>query len=548
MSFSDKYDLEFLDYGQSGWEGIFTTDMEILDDVVQTRAIVTLESDVEAYMALGLTASGTYEKIISVSGTTDDMICISIESGTAGETIRGQLTGFIENPLWSWTIAGDVYLSDTVSGSLTQTPPAVDPQRIGIADSATSLFITAQDGATGPTGAAGPTGATGATGPAGTAGSTTLSGLTDTPDTYDNGKYLQSTASGTQWQTISGSGGVTNHSELNELDYASAGHTGFASSDALTSVSGALQSEVDGNTALIGTASGTLQSAIDGKDNYGSWSYAVDGVPQDQITSGDSLDFVGGDNITITRTADDQITISGSEGVTNHSELNELDYASAGHTGFASATDLTNVSGTADTNTSNLTTLQSDFTTHSGTANIHTVLNDTVSGTDNVWSADKIIDFTQNGATTIGDYGFYQDQKAQNSESGTFTQGAWRTRTLNTTVYESGSTISRSGNVITLTAGTYKIRGSAPAHYIWDHQTRFQNTTDASTALWGTPEVAVNVDEQTRSFVEGVITITANKSFELQHRCGTTRNTDGFGKHVNWGTEVFAMLDIEKIS
>ena len=66
--------------------------------------------------------------------------------------------------------------------------------------------------------------------------------------------------------------------------------------------------------ADVTTISGDLQTQIDTKDSYTSWSFAVDGATKDAITSGDVLDFVGGDNITITRTADDQITISGSAG------------------------------------------------------------------------------------------------------------------------------------------------------------------------------------------------------------------------------------------
>ncbi len=66
--------------------------------------------------------------------------------------------------------------------------------------------------------------------------------------------------------------------------------------------------------AEVITISGGLQTQIDGKDNYASWSFAVDGVTKDAITSGDVLDFIGGDNITVTRSADDQITISGSAG------------------------------------------------------------------------------------------------------------------------------------------------------------------------------------------------------------------------------------------
>ena len=77
-------------------------------------------------------------------------------------------------------------------------------------------------------------------------GSQTLIGLLDTPAGYDTGKYLQSTASGTEWGTISG-----NHSEFSELDYASAGHTGFqpagdyATDAELTTTSGTLQTDID---------------------------------------------------------------------------------------------------------------------------------------------------------------------------------------------------------------------------------------------------------------------------------------------------------------
>ena len=91
------------------------------------------------------------------------------------------------------------------------------------------------------------------------------------------------------------------HSDIGNLDYASAGHTGFASTAALTSTSGVLQTNIDANTALISTVSGMLD---------------------------------------------------------DHDEMNNLDYASAGHTGFqpagdyATNTDLTTVSGLTDTNAS----------------------------------------------------------------------------------------------------------------------------------------------------------------------------------------------------
>ncbi len=59
----------------------------------------------------------------------------------------------------------------------------------------------------------------------------TLLDLIDTSAFYDDGKYLRSTTSGAEWTsefvaTVSGA----DHATLDNLDYASAGHTGFASS------------------------------------------------------------------------------------------------------------------------------------------------------------------------------------------------------------------------------------------------------------------------------------------------------------------------------
>ena len=139
---TDKYDLHTIDYSVQGWDAIMTTDMEKLDDIIQTRTLITLESATEAYKVLGLTSTGTFEKKISITGNTNDIFCISIEAGTAAEIIRGQMTGLITNAGWSWNINNDIYLSDTVSGTLTQSAPAIDPQRIGVAVNTTTMLIT----------------------------------------------------------------------------------------------------------------------------------------------------------------------------------------------------------------------------------------------------------------------------------------------------------------------------------------------------------------------------------------------------------------------
>lgn len=86
--------------------------------------------------------------------------------------------------------------------------------------------------------------------------------LDDTPDTYSDGLYLKATSSGVEWATASGGGGTSNHSELNELDYALSGHSGFSptihthTESDVTDLDKYTQVEVD-------TISGSLSSEID---------------------------------------------------------------------------------------------------------------------------------------------------------------------------------------------------------------------------------------------------------------------------------------------
>jgi len=162
--------------------------------------------------------------------------------------------------------------------------------------------------------------------------------------------------------TVSGSI-VTEHSGLSELDYASAGHTGFqptgdyATNTDLATVSGLVDtntsdistnaSDIGDNTTLIGTTSGTLQADID--SNTG-----------DISTLDTKIDTTSG-------TLQDGIDTNAGNIVTDHSDLDELDYASAGHSGFqiagdyATDADLATVSGLVDTNTSDIGDNTSDI-------------------------------------------------------------------------------------------------------------------------------------------------------------------------------------------
>jgi hypothetical protein len=146
-------------------------------------------------------------------------------------------------------------------------------------------------------------------------------------------------------------------------------------------------------------------------------------------------------------------------------------------------------------------------------------------------------------------YMLYEDQKTQNTHGGTFTSGSWQTRTLNTEVYDTNADGSLSSNQITLAAGTYIFRAWAVALNVGNHQTRFYNVTDGSVVAVGTVvSSGSGSNTATLSFVTGKFTIASSKAFRLEHRCSTTVSSVGFGYASNWTTEVYAHVEIVRLS
>lgn len=143
-----------------------------------------------------------------------------------------------------------------------------------------------------------------------------------------------------------------------------------------------------------------------------------------------------------------------------------------------------------------------------------------------------------------------EDQQSSGTAGGTFTSGAWQTRTLNTVKTNQISGASVASNQITLPAGTYFISATAPAYLVNAHKLKLRNITDSSDAIIGTSEISDSVSgSQTRSRLCGRITIAAQKVFELQHQCGTTRATNGFGYTSGLSVvEVFSEIQVWKVA
>jgi hypothetical protein len=140
-----------------------------------------------------------------------------------------------------------------------------------------------------------------------------------------------------------------------------------------------------------------------------------------------------------------------------------------------------------------------------------------------------------------------QDQKSSGTDGGTFTSGDWQTRTLNTEVTdEIGSTLS--SDQFTLPAGTYWIEASAPATNVNAHKLALYNVSDTAYVLYGV-NCGTNGAPEPTAHLHGRFTIADTKTFELRHRCGTTRATDGFGLAASFSViEIYADVRVWKVS
>ena len=149
----------------------------------------------------------------------------------------------------------------------------------------------------------------------------------------------------------------------------------------------------------------------------------------------------------------------------------------------------------------------------------------------------------------IRDYILVRDEKSNGTSGGTFTSGAWRTRTINTEVSDVGNLCSISANQITLEAGTYECKIHVPAFAVGRNKAVLFNVSDSAIELFGTSEYVSNVTaSMVHSIIAGKFTISTSKVFEIQHQCESTGATYGFGVESNFGTiEIYTIAEFWKI-
>ena len=143
----------------------------------------------------------------------------------------------------------------------------------------------------------------------------------------------------------------------------------------------------------------------------------------------------------------------------------------------------------------------------------------------------------------------FNETQAASTTGGTFTSGAWQTRTLNTTVVNNITSCSLASNAVSLPAGTYYMRAVAPAFQVNEHQVKIYNSTDSTDVVLGTQVYNYSTMEVTgTSEAKGVVTITGTKSFVVQHRCTATKTSQGFGTAITWGNCIFSTFEITRIA
>jgi hypothetical protein len=123
------------------------------------------------------------------------------------------------------------------------------------------------------------------------------------------------------------------------------------------------------------------------------------------------------------------------------------------------------------------------------------------------------------------------EHRLDSKYGGTFTEGAWRIRTLDTEAFDPDNIVSLSSNEFTLAAGTYFIKWSAPALRTDRHCSKLYNVTDSSDVALG--EGTYNNDygsyAETRSDGAARVTITGSKAFQIMHYAQDTQASYGFG-------------------
>jgi len=151
----------------------------------------------------------------------------------------------------------------------------------------------------------------------------------------------------------------------------------------------------------------------------------------------------------------------------------------------------------------------------------------------------------------VHDCAIFYDQKPAGQPGGNATPWVWMTRTLNTTQYQLGNSISRNGDTIILHPGIYDVEISVPAYQVSEHQGRLYCISDNSASIFGTSAFTKNglAHSSNNSYIKGILEIPTIKEFIIQHACYDHTSLDDLGKPVGLSQpEIYTQVKIIKIN
>jgi len=138
---TDKLNLYEIDLSVSGWDAIFNTDIQTIDDGISTIEILEYGETIAAYEAVYVKSDGK-AWLAEADGTKQPAFGIAIDAGIATDNKRIRTRGLMTNGSWTWSgIGAYVYLDPSTPGALTETQPGDNAQIMGVILSATEIFV-----------------------------------------------------------------------------------------------------------------------------------------------------------------------------------------------------------------------------------------------------------------------------------------------------------------------------------------------------------------------------------------------------------------------
>jgi len=153
-------------------------------------------------------------------------------------------------------------------------------------------------------------------------------------------------------------------------------------------------------------------------------------------------------------------------------------------------------------------------------------------------------------AATSFSTAIFNETQANGTDGGASVATTFTKRVLNTTNTNGITGCSIASSVITLATGTYIIQASSPLHRTNQTQIRLRNTTDSTNAIIGISTLFSSTGTTGAiAYLAGLITIAANKDFELQYYATTAQGSNGLGTSVSSGIgEVYSVIQITKVA